>query len=155
MPNGHDHTIINITVLIVIVSGLYAWISQSDSATPMGYQIIHLIAVFSIFYIFGTLFLSPDLDINSTPYKRWGIFRFLWWPYKVLFKHRGLSHHPIFGPVTIILNFALILIPVLILLLKFEVEYSIPVEVIASMVSGIVLSIETHILADRVVSKLH
>jgi uncharacterized metal-binding protein len=154
MPNGHDHTIINITVLIVIVSGLYAWISQSDSATPMRYP-IHLIAVFSVFYIFGTLFLSPDLDTDSTPYKRWGIFRFLWWPYKVLFKHRGLSHHPIFGPVTIILNFALIFIPVLILLLKFDVQYSIPVEVIASMVSGIVLSIETHILADMVVSKLH
>ena len=152
MPDSKNHTIINIIVLIVIVSGFYALIT-SDGTVPVDYKDVHLIAIFSLFYLFGTHFLSPDLDIDSTPYKRWGVFRFLWWPYKVLFKHRGLSHHPIFGPLAILANFVLILIPVLVVV-GFKI-YWVPVDMLASMMFGMVLSIEMHILADMVVSELY
>lgn len=37
--------------------------------------------------------LSPDLDTRSRPFYRWGIFRFIWWPYQWAFRHRsGWTH---------------------------------------------------------------
>ena len=49
-------------------------------------------------FLFGGLFLSPDLDINSRPYQRWGALRWLWWPYQRLIRHRSmLSHSPFLG----------------------------------------------------------
>lgn len=42
----------------------------------------------------GEIYLSPDLDTKSRPFYRWGFFRFIWWPYQWLVKHRSvLSHH--------------------------------------------------------------
>lgn len=49
---------------------------------------------------FGGIFLSPDLDTRSRPYYRWGVFRFIWWPYQWMAKHRSsLSHGIFFAPV--------------------------------------------------------
>jgi uncharacterized metal-binding protein len=31
-------------------------------------------------YLLGGLYLSPDLDLISRPYKRWGVLRFIWLP---------------------------------------------------------------------------
>ncbi len=46
----------------------------------------------------GGFWLSPDLDIHSRPFKRWGILQVLWWPYQRLIPHRSfLSHGPIVG----------------------------------------------------------
>ncbi len=153
MPDGKNHNLINITVLVIIISGLYSLSTRADIVLPMEYLNFQTISVFSISYLFGTFFLSPDLDIDSSPYGRWGIFRFLWWPYKVMVKHRGLSHHFIFGPLTILANFTLILLPVLVLA-GFNI-YRIPVEFIAAVVLGIGVSIELHILADMVVSEIY
>lgn len=32
--------------------------------------------------------------------RRWGRLAFLWWPYAKLFRHRGISHHVLWGPLT-------------------------------------------------------
>lgn len=41
----------------------------------------------------GGSLLSPDLDTRSRPFYRWGLFRFIWWPYQWMIRHRsGLSH---------------------------------------------------------------
>ena len=46
----------------------------------------------------GGLLLSPDLDIRSRPFYRWGVFRFIWWPYQWMIRHRSpLSHGIIIG----------------------------------------------------------
>ncbi len=153
MPNGKNHNIINITVLVIIISGLYSLSTRADIVLPMEYLNFQTTSVFSMSYLFGTFYLSPDLDIDSSPYGRWGIFRFLWWPYKVMFKHRGLSHHFIFGPLTILANFTFILLPVLILA-GFNI-CRIPGEFIVAVVLGIGVSIELHILADMVVSEIY
>ncbi len=59
-------------------------------------------------YLAGSLFLSPDLDLyHSRPARRWRLFRALWWPYTRLFRHRGLSHHPLLGPLTRLLYLSL------------------------------------------------
>lgn len=153
MPNGKNHNIINITVLVVLLSGVFALFKRYDVNLLAEYFNFQSILIFSIFYIFDTFFLSPDLDIQSAPYERWGPFKFLWWPYKVLFKHRGLSHNPVFGPLTIIINFSLIFVPLMFLTgFKFEL---VPIELIVSFMIGILTSIELHILADMVVSELN
>ena len=153
MPDGKNHNIINITVLIVLLSGVFALFKRYDVDLFAEYLYFQSVLLFSIFYLFGTFFLSPDLDIQSTPYERWGPFKFLWWPYKVLFKHRGLSHNPVFGPLTIIINFGLIFVPLLVLA-GFEFEL-VPIGLIVPFMMGILTSIELHILADVVVSELN
>ena len=47
----------------------------------------------------GGLMLSPDLDLVSRPFKRWGLLRFIWLPYQRLVpRHRHwLSHGPVIG----------------------------------------------------------
>ena len=49
----------------------------------------------------GNGILSPDLDIPSTPYRKWGCLRFLWIVYQVMIGHRSpLSHWVLVGAVT-------------------------------------------------------
>ena len=56
--------------------------------------------------LFGGLMFGPDLDIQSRQYTRWGIFRFLWFPYKFVFRHRSRwSHGIIFGTLIRVLYF--------------------------------------------------
>ncbi len=51
-------------------------------------------------YLLGGLLLSPDLDIHSRPYRRWGPLRWIWLPYRRAMNHRSmLSHGPILGTV--------------------------------------------------------
>ncbi|MCE3235837.1 MAG: putative metal-binding protein [Vampirovibrio sp.] len=46
----------------------------------------------------GGFWLSPDLDTRSRPFYRWGLLRFIWWPYHWAVKHRsGLSHGILFA----------------------------------------------------------
>ncbi|MFW6126297.1 MAG: DUF2227 family putative metal-binding protein [Chloroflexota bacterium] len=57
--------------------------------------------VFSLSYATSSLLLSPDLDLQRTdPARRWGPLRRLWFPYTLVFRHRGLSHSPLWGPLT-------------------------------------------------------
>jgi uncharacterized metal-binding protein len=57
--------------------------------------------------LFGGLMFGPDLDIQSRQYTRWGPLRFLWWPYKVAFRHRSRwSHGIVFGTFIRVVYFA-------------------------------------------------
>jgi uncharacterized metal-binding protein len=59
--------------------------------------------------LFSGLMLSPDLDLNSSIYHRWGPFKFLWWPYQKAIPHRSrLSHSLLLGPALRLAYFALI-----------------------------------------------
>jgi uncharacterized metal-binding protein len=56
------------------------------------------IAVASLAFLLGGLWLSPDLDTTSRATARWGPLRLLWWPYRRLLRHRSLlSHSPLLG----------------------------------------------------------
>ena len=49
-------------------------------------------------FLLGGYFLSPDLDTNSNAFKRWGLIKLIWLPYKKVFKHRSFfSHGPFIG----------------------------------------------------------
>jgi len=46
----------------------------------------------------GGCLLSPDLDIRSLPFQRWGPLRVIWIPYQKLIRHRSpWSHAPVIG----------------------------------------------------------
>jgi hypothetical protein len=56
------------------------------------------VATAALAFLFGGLWLSPDLDTISRPSRRWGPLRLLWWPYRRLLRHRSLlSHSPLLG----------------------------------------------------------
>lgn len=59
--------------------------------------------------LFSGLMLSPDLDLDSSIYHRWGPLRFLWWPYQKLIPHRSfLSHSLLIAPMLRVLYFLVI-----------------------------------------------
>ena len=99
MPSGKTHDAI--TVLLAVPTFVAAWGLTSNFA---------LATVATCAMLFGGLMFGPDLDIQSRQYTRWGVFRFLWWPYRVFFKHRSRwSHGIIFGTLIRVIYFATIL----------------------------------------------
>ncbi len=70
-------------------------------------------------FLLGGLWLSPDLDTQSKPLQRWGILKWLWWPYRKLIRHRSLfSHGPIIGT-GLRLAYLFLLIELILLAIKF------------------------------------
>lgn len=87
MPSGKTHDAV--TFLFVAPVFAAAWkITESVS----------LASIVTFTFLFGGLMFGPDLDTMSKQYTRWGVFRFLWYPYQAFFKHRSRwSHGLIFG----------------------------------------------------------
>ncbi|WP_406657288.1 metal-binding protein [Methanolobus sp. ZRKC2] len=152
MPDGKTHEMINAAVLMVAISVLTYLATLRGPVAFASYLNTYTILVFAVAYLFATFFLSPDLDINSKPYRRWGIFKILWWPYKVIFKHRGFSHNLILGPLSIVVNLALIVVPLLLLAgVKMQ---NLPIDYVLAAIAGMVLSMEVHIISDSFVSRM-
>jgi len=90
MPSGKSHLRLELFLLPVFLAGIYLM----DVGWP-------LLLAFSSAYLFSSLLLSPDLDLRSNATRRrWGPLGFIWWPYTKVFKHRGLSHNLLLGPLT-------------------------------------------------------
>ena len=55
-------------------------------------------------FVVGAFLITPDLDMAGDkpvrPLRYWGPLAVVWWPYGRLFKHRGLSHTWVLGPLT-------------------------------------------------------
>lgn len=59
-------------------------------------------------FLFAGLMFSPDLDVQSLPYKRWGWLRWIWLPYQKNVRHRSfLSHAPLIGTTLRVLYLAI------------------------------------------------
>ncbi|WP_292376851.1 metal-binding protein [Methanosarcina sp. UBA411] len=151
MPNGKTHVKINITLLLGILLSLHTNVMKSH--IPPEYTEFETIAIFSFALIFGTYYLSPDLDIKSDPFKRWGILKHIWWPYQKIFKHRGKLHHPLSGPIIIISTVGLFIIVPVVKLFNLDIT-NIPTKYLISLLTGIVISIEAHILTDVIYTKV-
>lgn len=96
MPSGKTHD--KITFVSAVPTALAVWYLTQNPA---------LAAWATGAFLFGGLMFGPDLDTQSTPYTRWGIFRFLWYPYKVALAHRSRwSHGLIFGTLLRVIYFA-------------------------------------------------
>ena len=99
MPSGKTHDAI--TLILAAPTFVVGW-----SATGS----VLLASIITCAMLFGGLMFGPDLDIQSRQYTRWGVFRFLWFPYKLMFRHRSRwSHGIIFGTLIRVVYFATVL----------------------------------------------
>ena len=87
MPSGQTHDRITLWILPV-VTGLTLATTRSGN----------LGLIVSGGFLFSGLMLSPDLDLKSRPFMRWGWLRWIWIPYQKAMRHRSLfSHGPLIG----------------------------------------------------------
>lgn len=115
------------------------------------------LVAFTLSYLGASLLLSPDLDLaGSAPARRWGPLRFLWRPYVWIFRHRGLSHSILLGPLTRLLYLGLLGFLVwiaLYLAFGIRVGWHPPrPTLVAAVATGIYFSNFLHVLLDRIVS---
>lgn len=99
MPSGKTHDAI--TALLTAPTFAAAWGVTEN---------LWLALVMTGAMLFGGFMFGPDLDIQSRQYTRWGVFRFLWLPYRTIFRHRSRwSHGIIFGTLIRVVYFAAVL----------------------------------------------
>jgi uncharacterized metal-binding protein len=100
MPSGRTHDAI--TIIIAAPTFVIAWGLSGNLALAL---------VATCATLFGGLMFGPDLDIQSRQYTRWGVFRFLWLPYRGMFRHRSRwSHGIIFGTLIRVIYFVTVLL---------------------------------------------
>lgn len=82
MPSGKTHD--RITYLAALPVGLACY-----GAVGAWEPAVSLVAG----VLFGGLMFGPDLDVKSVQYHRWGLLRWIWWPYQRMFRHRSTWTH--------------------------------------------------------------
>ena len=141
MPGYNRHRLFNYIIFIATVLILY-------SGNIMRFSPGLLLAIGLGFYI-GTEFVTPDLDTDSSAYKRWGKLKILMLPYKWLFKHRQSSHNIFYGAIVRILYISVIILGVYYLLFRsFPPELS-PVHVLFFLI-GIIIANALHVILDKI-----
>jgi uncharacterized metal-binding protein len=120
------------------------------TAIASGHADVAIIATAS-YYLAG-MYLSPDLDLVSRPYKRWGLLRFIWLPYQRLIpRHRHwLSHGPAIGSLVRLLYLAAWLSPIWIFFPGLQqIQWSgVTAPNVAAFLVGVELSALNHLLLD-------
>ena len=144
MPLGKTHIRINWIVLILINVLILAF--HHDIS------IKHYI-LFNIIFILTSYYISPDLDINSSVYNRWGLLKLVWWPYREIMKHRKKSHSIIWGPVSILTYLTLLIIPGILVIFKFvsidQISESM-IDICGIVTITVIMICEIHIFADKI-----
>ena len=133
---NHDHAILFTTPIIGIIG-----VSHS----------LELGIIAASAHLLGGLYLSPDLDLKSIPFKRWGFLRVLWLPYQKLIPcHRHwLSHSVIVGSVIRLLYLATLLLPMWFVFPGLQrVEWVVTLEKAIAFLVGVELSALNHLLLD-------
>jgi uncharacterized metal-binding protein len=154
LPSGKVHNLINASSYAVL-AGTACYLHFGLHFPVDTLEVLR----FSVAFWAGTLLLSPDLDLaeqNVSSKKAWGLLGFLWYPYGVLFSHRGLSHTWVVGPLTRLVYLALLLLPVVLLiwwfmpkLIHWE-QFSFQYEHWISALVGYYLSQWLHLVADGI-----
>jgi uncharacterized metal-binding protein len=91
LPNAPTHDLITL-VTAAGADAAYFHLAPHPAAP--------IAALFTATYLFAGYACAGDLDLNSREYRRWGLLRFLWWPYRSLVPHRSwISHGLILGGV--------------------------------------------------------
>jgi uncharacterized metal-binding protein len=107
MPDGRTHERTNL-LLGASAFSLLAW----QKALPP-----ELLFAGAAGFMVGTFLVTPDMDQagkgSSRALRRWGPLAFLWLPYGLIFKHRGLSHLWPVGALTRLLYLLLLASPLL------------------------------------------
>ncbi len=150
MPSGRAH---------LRIEGLFlaVWAAIAVLCAQRGWVGTAEIAGFIASYLFSMLLLSPDLDLaKSDSYRRWGPLRWLWAPYAAAFRHRRVSHHPLFGPITRIAYVGILALAGLAIYAAARrrpvPQLVFPVKLVFSVLIGLYLPNLTHIVADALQS---
>jgi uncharacterized metal-binding protein len=94
MPSGRTHLVIEAGILSALAAAGAGLVLRGSLPTET-------LLAFVGGFAFSMTFLTPDLDlVHSRPMRRWGRLSILWWPYARMFRHRGVSHHMVWGPLT-------------------------------------------------------
>ncbi len=101
-------------------------------------------------HFLGGYWLSPDLDIKSRPFLRWGVLKIIWLPYQRLIPHRSpLSHAPVLGSLIRLVYLAACLLPLWLLFPDLQrVQWAIDWMKVAAFLVGVELSALNHLLLD-------
>jgi uncharacterized metal-binding protein len=114
-------------------------------------QFLELGIITAAAHLLGGLYLSPDLDLVSKPFKRWGLLRVLWLPYQKLIPcHRHwLSHGVIVGSVVRLLYLTALLLPLWFLFPGLQqMPWDISWQKAIAFFLGVELSALNHLLLD-------
>ena len=149
MPSGKTHIKINWLALLLI-----------DLLLVIFNQNINLkyLLLFNIYFVLTSYYISPDLDIDSSVYKRWGILRWVWYPYKEIMKHGNSSHSFIWGPISLISNLIIYAAMIVFIIASLDLltgfEYTTFVlESGIIIVICVTLTVWVHIIADNLLNK--
>jgi len=149
MPSGKTHTAFELILGPGFIIGFYLLFRPS----------LPELALFGGAYLLSSLFLSPDLDLHKNrARRRWGPLGFIWAPYSKIFKHRGVSHNLLLGPLTRLIYLGIVFGVVLVGLsyvgfaLPQESQITIEPRVLAVLGAGLYLPNLLHVLLDRAVS---
>jgi uncharacterized metal-binding protein len=82
MPSGRTHDSITLWGLPIVTGATWFYSENASMAIVVAGS-----------YLFAGLMFGPDLDIYSQQYKRWGILRWLWLPYRKMLRHRSVYSH--------------------------------------------------------------
>ena len=100
--HGSQHTAINLSATALAAFPL------ALSGRPI------TAAAFTAGMLFGTLLVTPDLDLKlNDARRRWGRLRFIWTPYATFSRHRGASHTYLLGPTVRLAYLLLWLCPII------------------------------------------
>lgn len=109
MPDGKTHDMLTVVTAVVGVPIMLAITPDRGLGGALIWSSAHVIS--------GMAF-SPDLDLASEPYRRWGPLRFIWLPYRNFIHHRSwVSHSLVIGPLLRIAYFLLMISGVIWLML--------------------------------------
>lgn len=99
--------------------GIAAIIPISGASLYLGHTIQTTVTL-AIGIAVSTYFLSPDLDLHSRIYRRWGFLRWIWIPYQKVIPHRSWLSHS--GPISATLRIGYLFVWLLPLFLYLHVR---------------------------------
>lgn len=123
--------------------------------TAIHYTSIELGLILGLSHFVGGWFLSPDLDLKSRPFLRWGVLKALWIPYQEWIPHRNWkSHAPIVGTVIRMAYVAFWLSPLLLIPGVYQALPAIGWQRAIACFVGVELSAMNHLILDGLVIPL-
>jgi uncharacterized metal-binding protein len=141
MPGYRTHDKVGIAAIIPITgASLYFGHTIQDTIT------------LTIGIAVSTYFLSPDLDLHSRIYNRWGFLRWIWIPYQKVIPHRSWLSHS--GPISATLRIAYLFLWLLPLFLYLHVRLPVYdlqfVQFCVILWIAIMIADSLHVLMDMV-----
>lgn len=103
MADGRAHERINLLALGGLAAAWYLSQLQGRPLLPDSLAPLPARLAFIVSYLIGTFLVTPDLDLANRSVRakqHWGLLGILWVPYGAVFRHRGLSHSWLLGPLT-------------------------------------------------------